>query len=615
MRLVRRVEVNYLRSLYRAVLDQPGDLNLVFGRNDSGKSNVLRALNLFFNGDPEPNKELDFKIDFSDIRREEARVAKGKQFVSVRVDFNVPSNYQKSLGQVVSVKRQWNINGDMSEIPPRSLSTGQKIQLSKFLNRIDFTYVPAIKDLDMFGDLIERMYQAAAQSSGFQRATSSFVDSIRSETSELSSGLSKLFESTTQLAAPSEMGLLFRSLDFSHGENGHSLLRQKGDGVKARHIPELLRYINEKENGKAYFVWGFEEPENSLDFASAEAEAKTFSRISSRSDTQIFITSHSPAFYLAEQETRRQVVRRYFVNKQQIANPEIGRVEPANAISTIDTLEDAERRMAEASLMQLPFLIKRWSELKEQNTRLEELGQKLRSQLAEAQTPILYVEGKHDKALFERALSKIGVPEASIAVKTLGGTPKDTSDLLLSLAASGGSVLNCPTMFIFDNDRAGRAAYANLCKDKVPGDSPKKVSDKLSAWALPCTQEVKQFCDKYTIPKEALYFVSEFLFDGDEAAKLCLSLMNEAQRKAAVFTISDSYYRAVPQKQAYRLHAAEPGSAEWLWARGVPDDLKSRYLERARATLDPARVLHVVQLAAATLSVIPPQKAQAAKAA
>ncbi len=616
MKLIRRIEVNYLRSLYRASIDQPGDLSLVFGRNDSGKSNVLRALNLFFNGEIEPDRDFDFKIDFSDIRQEEARAVKGRQFVSIRVEFNVPANYKNSLGSTVSVKRQWNINGEMTETPPRGISTGQRIQLSKFLNRIDFTYIPAIKDLEVFGDLIERMYEATAQASGFQTATGSFVDAIRSETADLSRGLSDLFKSETQLAAPSEMGLLFRSLDFSHGENGHSLLRQKGDGVKARHIPELLRYINEKEAGKAYFIWGFEEPENSLDFASAEAEARTFSRISSRADTQIFITSHSPAFYLAEQESKRQVLRRFFVSKQSI-RPESDRLDPSNAVSSIDTLDEAEKRMAEASLMQLPYIIRQWQDLKDQNSRLQSLEQKLRAELTETKTPVLYVEGAHDKKLFEWAFNKIGLAPQAPTIKTLGGTPKDTADLLASLVHVGGSMLSCPVIFLFDNDKAGRLAYANICKEKSPGDKPKSINDKLSVWALPCSSEVSKFCTKHSIPAENLFFVSEFLFNGEDAAKLCASLLDDEQKKMSVYSIDDSYHRGLPQRLAPPLRAAEIGSAEWLWARGVPDALKAKYFEKAFATLDPSYVLGIASTVAETLGCVSngtsePEKATAA---
>ncbi|WP_156428815.1 AAA family ATPase [Magnetospirillum sp. XM-1] len=105
MQLIKKIEISYLRSLHKAVIDSPGDLNLLFGRNDSGKSNVLRGLSLFFNGVTEPGRDLDFALDFSDIRRKEVKAVKGKQFISVRVDFNVPSNYRRSLGDTVSLKR------------------------------------------------------------------------------------------------------------------------------------------------------------------------------------------------------------------------------------------------------------------------------------------------------------------------------------------------------------------------------------------------------------------------------------------------------------------------------------------------------------------------------
>lgn len=126
MKLIRRIEISYLRSLYTAVLDRPGDMNVVFGRNDSGKSKLLRALNLFFNEEIEPGRgEIDFGLDFSDIRRDAAKAAKVRQFIAIRVDFNVPQNYRPSLGETVSIKRQWNIDGDMTETPPRGYPRGR----------------------------------------------------------------------------------------------------------------------------------------------------------------------------------------------------------------------------------------------------------------------------------------------------------------------------------------------------------------------------------------------------------------------------------------------------------------------------------------------------------
>ncbi|RMD91503.1 MAG: hypothetical protein D6814_18155 [Calditrichaeota bacterium] len=45
--LIKHVERNYFRSLYSCNLKSLGGLNVIVGKNDSGKSNLLKALNLF----------------------------------------------------------------------------------------------------------------------------------------------------------------------------------------------------------------------------------------------------------------------------------------------------------------------------------------------------------------------------------------------------------------------------------------------------------------------------------------------------------------------------------------------------------------------------------------
>ncbi|MDZ4108419.1 MAG: AAA family ATPase [Brevundimonas sp.] len=585
MKLIRRIEISYLRSLYTAVLDRPGDMNVVFGRNDSGKSNLLRALNLFFNEETEPGRgEIDFDLDFSDIRREAAKAAKGRQFIAIRVDFSVPQNYRPSLGQTVSIKRQWNIDGDMTETLPRGLSKGSRIQLTRFLNQIDFTYIPAIKDLNVFGDLIERMYAATAESSGFETATDTFVDAIRSQTSGLSEGLSKLFGSTTRLAAPTDMGLLFRSLDFAHGDDGHSLLRQKGDGVKARHLPELLRYINENESGKKFFVWGFEEPENSLDLGAADAEAERFAVIAARSDTQVFITSHSPAFYLSNSDQTKTDIRRVFISKQRANDEGPDPVAPKNAISVIDDLTDAEARMKEASLLQLPYLIRQWGELKKERDDLEREGNSLRAKLEALTVPTVFVEGRHDKAFLEAAFARAGHTKAVINVRILDGTPATTPELLPKLLLSGALHQEAPVLFLFDNDGAGRRAHRNICGVAPPAEIC-TVSEKLGVWLLPQSAESVDFAEAHGIRPEQLFFTSEFLYPAKLAAELCLDVIGAEEAEASRASIHENYHKALSQSAAGPLRTAEPGSVDWFFARGVPDAVKARFAARAEKSL------------------------------
>lgn len=70
-------------------------------------------------------------------------------------------------------------------------------------------------------------------------------------------------------------------------------LEDRGDGIQVRYIPSILNYIalNASEN----YIWGFEEPENSLEYNMARKMAEDFFNIYKNNST-IFLTTHSPAF-------------------------------------------------------------------------------------------------------------------------------------------------------------------------------------------------------------------------------------------------------------------------------------------------------------------------------
>lgn len=602
MQLIKKIEINYLRSLYGAVLTNTGDLNIVFGRNDSGKSNLLRALSLFFNGELEPDQTLDFLVDLSDIRREEARNAKGRQAIWIKVTLNVPPNFRNSLGTEVTIKRQWNRDREMTEtIWPTTLSGAKSAQLTKLRNQIDFTYIPAVKDLDVYADLIERMYGAAAESTVLQSATSEFVNAIQSQTTDLSDELTNLFESPARLAAPTEMSRLFRTLDFAHGDEGHSLLRQKGDGVKARHLPELLRYINQTERSKKWFIWGFEEPENSLDLSAAEAQARRFAEFSARPDTQVFITSHSPAFYLADSDNKRTSLRKFFIAKQR-PDQNTGYVTPSNAASAIDDIDDAEKQMDDAGLLQLPYAIRRLSKLKTEIDTLERERARLKDRLAHLQIPALFVEGTHDVGLFRTALNRQGIEQNVIDVTSLGGTPKSAAALLRAITNSGKAIGSAPSFFLFDNDKAGRQAYKAICGEK-PTNQPLQLTPQVFVWVLPMSELFIDFLNRWDIPPDKALYTAEFLFPAGAGAALCLELLNEYKvtnpRALAAWEeeIHGDYFHGLRQQTVLGLAQASPGTVDWLFAKGVPDELKRDFSERASEALSTDEVDSISALA------------------
>ncbi|WP_375243502.1 ATP-dependent endonuclease [Sphingomonas parapaucimobilis] len=581
MKLIKKIEVNYLRSLYAAVLTQVGDLNVIFGRNDSGKSNLLRALNLFFNDEIDPATDLNFELDMSDRRKQEARDAKGKQFIWIKITFSVPKNYQSALGEEISIKRQWNRDGNMTEtIFPSLDSPGKQARLTRFINDIDFLYVPAIKDLNVYADLIERMYSAASETDILRDATNRFVEAIAGQTEALSRQLTMMFGAPATLAPPTEMSRLFRNLDFAHGSDQHSMLRQKGDGVKARHLPELIRFINEKEVRKKLFLWGFEEPENSLDLGAAEAEAKRFATFAGRSDTQVFVTSHSPAFYLANVESEVGSVRRYFITRQQ--SNATGTMDPPNAAALIDDLSEAERKMEQAGLLQLPFVIRQLGLQQEILKSKEQEAEALRKELEKLQMPTIFVEGIHDVPLFSNSLERIGLHK-KISVKPLGGTPQTSDALLAAVLEQGGLSPSAKTIFLFDDDKAGRGAARKLVKSSI-GSDPMAYSENMLVCVLEKTVDFKLFMKRRSIVNDQAFFTAEFLYPVEPSAALCLELVESTKTleiEEWKKQINGDYWPSVGQKIYGELIAAEPGSADWFYARGVPAPLKRQFAEIA----------------------------------
>lgn len=578
MQLIKKVEIHYLRSIYSTSLDAVGDLNLFFGRNDSGKSNILRGLNLFFNEETDPGSGFDFDVDMSDLRKRKAAEAKGRQFVWIKVTFNVPQNFQKSLGREISVKKQWNrYGGDVNVSSSPALTGGKTSILTRFLNQIDFTYIPAIKDLEVYADLIERMYSSASENSAMLDATEQFIHAIGEQTETLTKQLRSIFADKASLSAPTNMAVLFRNLDFVHGEDGHSLFKQKGDGVKARHLPELLRFINENETNKKFFLWGFEEPENSLDLSAASLEAQRFASFGSRRDTQIFISSHSPAFYLAP-SAEGCSTKRFFVEKQLL--DEENEVTPDRATSAIDKLEDADRTMRAAGLMQLPYVIRSLKDQQDALSRSQREVEDLQTQLATLSKPTLFVEGKHDVKAYPKLLSAFGFNQ-SFDVKQFSGTPKNTKEIISAISMAGGLSSSSRTLFLFDNDPAGRSSLSAFAgKGSDTSGSPVEIgSGNLAAAVLPYrTHSFEQFMAECGLNEPDIKFPFELLFVNEET----LEFVKKKTKNDTEWleSIHDDYYRK-PQTLTNKLRNFGPGSHGWLYARMVPDGLKSDFITKA----------------------------------
>src|SRR5262249_1867526 len=158
MRLLRRVRIKDFRSLPEVVLEDIGDIAPLVGANGSGKSNVFRALNLFFNDAIEEGETLELSRDV----REPGR---GKKFqITVEVDlafggFKIRAEYQDALnrlaggGSDITIRKVFALD-ELTKRPRAQLFAGKpgaepapvaeadRTLVERLLGAITFRYVP-----------------------------------------------------------------------------------------------------------------------------------------------------------------------------------------------------------------------------------------------------------------------------------------------------------------------------------------------------------------------------------------------------------------------------------------------------------------------------------------
>ncbi|MBO9706707.1 MAG: AAA family ATPase [Caulobacter sp.] len=459
--LIKAVEIRYFRSFYQINFSPTRKMNVIFGENDTGKSNVMRALNLFFNGETSPSEEFDLNIDLSSRRRADIEGGSDvRTTVYVKVFFRTPKEHRTALGDEFYVKRTW--SPSTGSVPRQECSThiqnaGQKNSLTRFLNKTKFTYIPAVKDRNVYAKLLMEAYEAIASSKGFEAALQVFTEEIRNQTRALSERLDLSLGLRSALAPPTDLAELFSSLDFETlvGDGGSmSLLKQRGDGIQARHIPELISFIADRDE-HAYHVWGIEEPENSLSMNSAVAAAKRLRGMvaSEKKNFQLFITTHSPAFYALEGDD----VAKFFLKK---ADSDV-EVKDGTSRTTVELMEF----MGDQFL--LPAMSEALKAAERRNEELRAVCDALSEKIETNSRPLLFVEGPSDATVIT-ALLRARRMDKRVEVVSLGGVnhagrfSSMTPDLVAKLLAGRRGFV------LLDSDRAGREALPKaLSRDDV----------------------------------------------------------------------------------------------------------------------------------------------------
>lgn len=562
MGLIKEVEIAYFRSFYKISLDNCADLNVIFGKNDAGKSNIVRALNLFFNQNTDVENVFRFDIDFSDSRLAESEASDDiRKFVYVKVTFNTPSNYQKSLGKSFYVKRQWTVSRgeEFVEEFSSSISKSSAHIVRRFLNLINYMYIPAIKDIKIFEYLLGRIYETISTSEDFGASLAQFAERVQASTSELFANLPSEIAYETKIAAPRRMDELFQTLDFetrsASGAQVKSLTLQRGDGIKARHIPELLRFLADRD-GYQHHIWGFEEPENSLDFISSEAEARRFLSITQESSVQLFLTTHSPSFYNLDGDG----ISKFYVRRSESGVSEIVQGKALKKLDINAAIGEGFYLPAVASaLEQYSAQAKNLSLLKDELVDLQ-------SEIANAKMPVVLTEGITDKAILDEAWGRLRKTAQPFVVKSCdtqdgvdgGAGGAEKLSLCLKAVRSDSPHL---VIGIFDRDKEGIKGFsldANFAVASLVDDSKSNKHGKSFGILLPVRAGREDFAKAENLP-------IEFMFDDETLATKVNGAGLETELMKRELKVGDM--------------VVSPLTVDHLWARQVVSGTKKHFAE------------------------------------
>lgn len=351
MKIIKSVEIHRYRSISDSKINA-SDVTIFSGINNSGKSNILKALNLFFNGSSRLGGVYNFDLDYNKAYLGQAG---GKREVKITLHFLGQGN--AALKHPFSISKVFQANGSI-DVEYRSTNTAIQQEIDKkngnitrqftiLLNKIEYFYIPAVRDKEFVKSLFLHFEKLIEYNSGdeFKNKINVLSKILQSNSVEIGNDFEKFIGLPTQANLSSKITDLLGTVEIKV-KTGIQVLRKKrsgkkwedvfvdlfssGDGILMSYLAYFLGHICKRISNKN-FIWGFEEPENSLEYSKIEKLAKDFVNTFS-SYVQIFITTHSPAFIGLRKNPKTVFYRVYIVPDNPKQTTEIKTLEQIDAI-------------------------------------------------------------------------------------------------------------------------------------------------------------------------------------------------------------------------------------------------------------------------------------------
>jgi len=322
---------------YRSIIGTPLQLtldkyNVIVGPNNAGKSNILRALQLFFNGHVD-SLPYDASIDFpkANLHNSQTRITVSMQFdpskdnrIERAIKVLETESVQKRLSNNLlrlrleytrQGKPQWRF---ISKAGLRSIRAGLIEDVVEAVrSSIKFKYLPVGRDIqetisrELSDELIKTVFSGWSGTVKTRQQINEAIGTLltrleprlTSSGEEITNAISSVFNEIKKL----ELRLPFHDLESMLPSLIPSLqdkymtgLKGKGAGIQTSTLLFLLKYLAEhhpqRHNLRVTYIWAIEEPEPESYLHPSRQRAMSLVLQKFSEEVQTMITTHSAHF-------------------------------------------------------------------------------------------------------------------------------------------------------------------------------------------------------------------------------------------------------------------------------------------------------------------------------
>lgn len=326
--LLSEIYIQNYRSIEKLTL-KLGKCSIIVGKNNSGKSNILKAINLvlgekyyikltkndFYNRDE--NREIIIRLTFRHFTPEELTGIEEniKYKVKVGSEWFSPDDIKRFLRHenkvTMEVRASSNGNGKkifIGGIPYQYFSNELKDSI------VGSLYIPAVRDPSNILKVNEYSFLTKLLSVMYKQADSIQKNDLEDALLKATEKCGEMFEGyiseldriTKKIIAhdglkfamlPSDSKSLYKKLDILLDDGVETELDFKGSGIQSIVIISLFKLYSDLKAGNALLL--IEEPESFLHPQANRHMAKILTEFCIKDNMQLLITTHSPNYLQA----------------------------------------------------------------------------------------------------------------------------------------------------------------------------------------------------------------------------------------------------------------------------------------------------------------------------